>query len=105
MPLPNGLHFTPAMSTVAVHENLRIREVPIPYKERAGRSKLGVVRDGWRFFWAITWNAMLYNPLRLFAFVGSLLLLAAIAIAVPPALYYLQHTAFEEWMIYRFFAV
>jgi glycosyltransferase involved in cell wall biosynthesis len=104
-PLPDGLHFTPAMSTVAVHENLRIREVPIAYKERAGRSKLGVVRDGWRFFWAITWNAMLYNPMRLFAMLGFGLLLLAAIVALPPLLFYIQHGAFEEWFIYRFFVV
>src|SRR5512137_2076210 len=45
-PLPNGLSFTPAMSTKAIHERLRVEEVPIPYAERAGRSKLNVLRDG-----------------------------------------------------------
>lgn len=29
MPLPDGLHLTSAMSAVAAHENLRVREVRI----------------------------------------------------------------------------
>jgi hypothetical protein len=34
------------MSARAMHENIRMSEVPIPYSERLGRSKLSVVRDG-----------------------------------------------------------
>ena len=48
-PLPDGLNLTPVMSTRALHEGLKMVEVPIPYSERAGRSKLSVVRDGMRF--------------------------------------------------------
>ncbi len=48
-PLPDGLNLTPVMSTRAVHEGVKVVEVPIPYKERVGRSKLSVVRDGSRF--------------------------------------------------------
>jgi len=104
-PLPDGLHFTPAMSTVAIHENLRVREVPIPYKERAGSSKLGVVRDGWRFCWAIVWHTMLYNPLRISALVGLLFLAVAVGTGLAPVVFYLQHRSLEEWFIYRFFVV
>ena len=32
LPLPDGLHLTPAMSARAFHEGLRIVEVPIPYR-------------------------------------------------------------------------
>src|SRR5690554_2311815 len=45
-PLPDGLNLTPVMSTRALHENLKVVEIPIPYSERVGRSKLSVVRDG-----------------------------------------------------------
>ena len=49
-PLPDGLHFTPAMSARALlEEKLTLVEVPMPYAERVGRSKLSVVRDGVRF--------------------------------------------------------
>jgi hypothetical protein len=39
-PLPDGLNFTPVMSTRAMYEDIRIVEVPITYSERVGRSKL-----------------------------------------------------------------
>lgn len=70
-PLPDGLNFTPVMSTRALHEGLRYVEVPIPYAERSGRSKLSVVRDGLRFLGTILWTAMQYNPAR-FLEVGGL---------------------------------
>lgn len=74
-PLPDGLDFTPAMSTRAIHENLKIAEVPIPYAERIGRSKLSVMRDGIRFTNAIVWTALTYNPVRILG-LGSFALLA-----------------------------
>lgn len=64
-PLPDGLNFTPIMSTRALHEDVQMVEVPIPYKERVGRSKLSVVRDGARYAQTITWTALNYNPVRI----------------------------------------
>lgn len=69
-PLSDGLDFTPAMSTRAIHENLKIVEVPIPYAERLGRSKLNVVRDGFRFTNSIVWTALTYNPVRILGLLG-----------------------------------
>lgn len=79
-PLPNTLDFTPAMSTRALHEGVTIVETPIPYKERSGRSKLSVVRDGLRFTRSIVWTALTYNPVRIFGGVGLALLLLALLI-------------------------
>ncbi len=69
-PLPDGLNFTPVMSTRAVHEHLKIIEVAVPYKERIGRSKLNVVRDGVRFTNSIVWTVLSYNPVRVFGLLG-----------------------------------
>jgi len=69
-PLPDGLNFTPVMSTRSLHEGLKVVEVPIPYAERSGRSKLSVVRDGTRFLKTILWTAMEYNPARLLELAG-----------------------------------
>lgn len=63
-PLPDGLNLTPVMSTRALHEHLNVVEVPIPYSERVGRSKLSVVHDGMRFAHSIIWTALYYNPVR-----------------------------------------
>lgn len=77
-PLPDGLNFTPAMSTRALHENIKMVEVSIPYKERLGRSKLSVVRDGLRFLHAILWTSLTYNPVRIFGGIGLVLLLLGV---------------------------
>jgi hypothetical protein len=80
-PLPDGLNFTPVMSTRAVHEGIRLVEVPIPYKERVGRSKLSVARDGIRFLRTIVSTALSYNPVRLLGGAGIILFALAGLIA------------------------
>ncbi len=40
-PLPDGLNFTPAMSTRAIHENLKIAEIAVPHSERSGPQQIG----------------------------------------------------------------
>ena len=69
-PLPDGLNFTPVMSTRAIHEGVKIVECPIPYSERVGRSKLSVVRDGLRFLNSIVLTALSYNPVRILGLLG-----------------------------------
>lgn len=69
-PLPDGLNFTPVMSTRSAHEGMQVVEIPIPYKERLGRSKLNVVKDGLRFLRTILWTALNYNPVRILGGIG-----------------------------------
>jgi len=69
-PLPDGLNLTPVMSTCALHEGIKIVEVPIPYSERVGRSKLSVIRDGQVFLQSMVWTAMSYNPVRILGLIG-----------------------------------
>jgi len=69
-PLPDGLNLTPVMSTRAVHEGVKIEEVPIPYSERVGRSKLSAIRDGRVFLQSMVWTAMTYNPVRILGLLG-----------------------------------
>lgn len=73
-PLPDGLNLTPVMSTRALHEQLKLIEVPIPYDERVGRSKLRVLRDGLIFAQSIVWTSLNYNPGRLLGLVGTAML-------------------------------
>ena len=58
------------MSTRALHEGIKIVEVPIPYSERVGRSKLSVIRDGQLFLQSMIWTAMSYNPVRILGLIG-----------------------------------
>jgi hypothetical protein len=69
-PLPDGLNLTPVMSARALHEQVRIAEVPIPYSERQGRSKLSVVRDGSLFLRSMVWTVLGYNPVRILGLLG-----------------------------------
>lgn len=69
-PLPDGLNLTPVMSTRAIHEGIAMAEVPIPYDERVGHSKLSVVRDGSIFLHSIVWTVLTYNPVRLLGLAG-----------------------------------
>lgn len=78
-PLPDGLNFTPVMSTRALHEDIKMIEVPIKYEERAGESKLSVVRDGLRFLFSILGTAAVYNPVRI---LGALSLTAVVLAAL-----------------------
>lgn len=70
LPLPDGLNLTPVMSTRAIHEGIKMAEVPIPYSERLGRSKLSVLRDGSIFLHSILWTALTYNPVRILGLIG-----------------------------------
>ena len=69
-PLPDGLNLTPVMSTRAVHEGIKIKEFPIPYSERVGRSKLSVIRDGRIFMQSMLWTVLSYNPVRILGLLG-----------------------------------
>jgi len=103
LPLPDGLHFTPAMSAQAVlGGEVRVAEIDMPYHERQGKSKLSVLHDGWRFLRVILEASFLYRPSRPLALAGAVALLAAVALMVFPAHYYLVNRSVAEWMIYRF---
>lgn len=103
MPLPSGLHFTPAMSARAVlRGDVKISEIDMPYHEREGRSKLSVVKDGFRFLGIILDALFLYRPDRPLAVLGGVSVLAAVGMMASPVVHYLQERTVEEWMIYRF---
>lgn len=101
-PLPDGLHFTPAMSARAVLNGLQVVEIPMSYDDRIGQSKLQVVRDGWRFLQAILDGVLLFRPERLFLLLALLLVVLATLLSLNPVEFYLTNRRVEEWMIYRF---
>jgi glycosyltransferase involved in cell wall biosynthesis len=100
-PLPDGLDFTPAMSARAVMQGMRILELPMPYAERVGRSKLSIVRDGLRFLRSIVDAVLVFAPTRMFnlAFLGCTVLL--LILAVSPVEHFVRNGEIEDWMIYR----
>lgn len=105
-PLPDGLHFTPAMSSrILFHPELTLSEVDMPYAERIGESKLSVIKDGIRFLQVILEMALIYRPLLFFG-LGALPLLLACLIYSPALVMKLIESRYlEENWIYRTLAV
>lgn len=113
-PLPDGLHFTPAMSVRAILDpGLKIGERPMPYEERRGRSKLSVVSDGVRFLRIILETALTYRPLKFFSLGAGLLAVAGFALLTlqlggptePPVQFYLHNSRIADWMLFRLMLV
>ncbi len=102
-PLPDGLHFTPAMSAKALmNDNVTIAEIDMPYNERDGESKLHVLKDGIRFLRVILTAAFLYRPQVIFNSVASILFIFSALLMFQPLGYYFANHKVAEWMIYRF---
>jgi glycosyltransferase involved in cell wall biosynthesis len=102
-PLPDGLHFTPAMSARAMLiDGTRILEVDMPYHERSGESKLRIAKDGLRFLRVILEAAFLYRPSRPLGLLAVVFVLIAAMLMRSPVLYYVRNRSVAEWMIYRF---
>lgn len=100
--LPDGLHFTPAMSAYAMcNKEIKIMEIPMPYHEREGESKLNVIKDGVRFLRAIVETAFAFLPARFFYVVGLSFCLLAFMLAMPIISYYLTNFRVEEGQFYR----
>jgi glycosyltransferase involved in cell wall biosynthesis len=100
-PLPDGLHFTPAMSARALMTDQRLVEIPMSYAERVGQSKLSVLRDGVRFLLSIRDAVLLFRPARIFGLAAALSVIVALAWSLFPIEFYLRNHRLEEWMIYR----
>ncbi|MBN2381977.1 glycosyltransferase [bacterium] len=104
-PLPDGLNFTPAMTTRALHEGLKIVDVPITYHERVGASKLNAVRDGFKFLGSILRMTTHYNPLKFFGLLGFGLIALGFLYGLGPIYHYFRFQQVPEDSIYRLLAI
>jgi glycosyltransferase involved in cell wall biosynthesis len=103
-PLPDGLNLTPVMSTRALHERVNMGEVPIPYSERVGRSKLSVIRDGSIFLQSMVWTVLSYNPVRILGMIGALGIVIALLVFIGFVIARLQGiTALGPWGVVALF--
>ena len=105
LPLPRGLHFTPAMSARAIIGNMKVVERPMVYAERVGQSKLSVVGDGFRFLGVILAAALYIRPSRISLPIVATLGFFSLIIGMFPSIHYLQNGFLLEWMIYRFLLI
>ena len=105
-PLPDGLHFTPVMTCKALSlDNVKIVDTEMPYSERSGKSKLSVIKDGWRFLMTILEMGFSYRPFAFFGTIGSLFILAAFLYGIPVVSFYAKNRYIPDDMIYRIIAV
>ncbi len=101
-PLPDGLHFTPAMSARALMDDrMKIVEIPMDYQERVGESKLHVVRDGIRFFQTIFEMTLVWRPARILLSAAVLCMLVTLLLAMHPIETWFRLGHLDERMIYR----
>ena len=71
-----GMEFATEMIVKAADQDLRIREIDIPYRPRMGESKLNPIRDAWRHLEYM----LVFSPVSLFLGPGLLLFLAGLAV-------------------------
>ena len=105
-PLPDGLHFTPAMSCrAALDQKLKMVELPMPYAERTGLSKLSAVRDGVMFIKIIFDIALTYRPFRIFGSLGLLLMIVMGLFGAEFLFTYFSTGKVHDGMIFRAMAI
>lgn len=105
-PLPDGLHYTPAMSAKCLFdESVQLVEVPMPYAERVGESKLSVIRDGQRFLRVLGEIALSYRPFFFFGSAGSVLIIAALIYLAAPLATLLAGETLAPDRIYRMLTI
>ena len=101
-PLPNGLNFTPAMSSrVLMDDRLTIVECPMQYEERIGESKLHVFRDGFGFLRTICEMTFMWRPAKLFIAASVALFALTLVLSAHPFEQWIRMGKLEEGMIYR----
>jgi glycosyltransferase involved in cell wall biosynthesis len=102
LPLPDGLHFTPAMSARALMaDDVEIAEIDMPYDERIGESKLHALRDGVRFLKVILSAAAYVKVSRLTLPLMVMLSALCAMLLLKPVRFYLAQARLEEWHLYR----
>jgi glycosyltransferase involved in cell wall biosynthesis len=93
-----GMEFASEMIIRASKEKLVIREFPIEYAPRAGKSKLARFRDGWRHLRFL----LVHSPTHLFIVPGTVMLALGALIA---AISLLQISLFgREWQLHSMIA-
>ena len=63
---PDGFSFTTTSTMLFTMENLKVKNIPINYFKREGKSKIRPIKDTYNFFLLIMRITMLFNPLRIF---------------------------------------
>jgi len=73
-----GFEIEAEMAIESVKKGIRLKEVPISYEKRKGKSKLNFVRDGSRIAYTLYVLARTHNPMFYFGIIGSLFITAGV---------------------------
>jgi glycosyltransferase involved in cell wall biosynthesis len=87
--LPNGFSYPTAITMAFFRSGFAVGYVPIHVGRRQGRSHVGVVKDGVRFFVIVLKIGALFSPMRLFLPISLLLFFSGVA--YYGFTYYLYH--------------
>jgi glycosyltransferase (TIGR04182 family) len=71
-----GFEIEAEMAIESVKKGIRMKEVPIRYEKRKGKSKLNFVRDGTKIAYTLYVLARTHNPLFYFGIIGSIFITA-----------------------------
>ena len=90
--LSQGFEIETEMSVHALELRMPVGEIETAYGARpeGSASKLSTVRDGWRIFRTIVTLYRIERPVLFYGLTGALLLLAAIILAVPLVMTYIE---------------
>jgi glycosyltransferase involved in cell wall biosynthesis len=90
--LSQGFEIETEMSVHALELRMPVGEVETAYGARpeGSASKLSTIRDGWRIFRTIVTLYRIERPVLFYGLTGALLLIAAILLAVPLVMTYIE---------------
>jgi glycosyltransferase involved in cell wall biosynthesis len=90
--LSEGFQIETELTIQALHQRMRIVEVPVTLSERlaGSQSKISVIADGFRILWTIFDLYRTYRPLTVFGGVGLIMIGLGIALGVIVTLEFIQ---------------
>lgn len=73
-----GFGIETEMTMTAIENDVKMKEIPIIYRKRKGKSKLHPFKDGWRIINTLVWSIRDTNPLKFFSAISLLVVLAGL---------------------------
>ena len=86
-----GFEIEAEMAIESVKKGIRMKEVPIRYEKRKGKSKLNFVRDGTKIAYTLYVLARTHNPLFYFGIIGSVFIAAGTLSGIYVVIEWLDH--------------
>jgi glycosyltransferase involved in cell wall biosynthesis len=90
--LSKGFEIETEMTIYALHNNYRILEVPIEYRDRptGSVSKLNTYKDGFKVLKIVFWLFKDYKPLLFFGVCSLLFAFTGVVIGIPPVIEFIE---------------